>query len=191
MSGHVSRLSVILQQLYPNAKYFTHCHNYALNLVIFASCHSVPNVQNFMETLKELTLFFKYSAKRKHIFSEHLKSSQEYFLADCVDSDLVSKRRYHGLPVLSDTCWLTRVDSIHCLLRNYRAVCEAIEEVRDSSSGQVPVMQTPSSNTTCHLSYWRLLLSVNMSFRTQGLSLLFFRLRVVTCTKPTEWLNDY
>jgi len=33
------------------------------------------------------------------------------------------------LPVLSDTRWLTRVDSIDCLLKRYRAVCEAVEAV--------------------------------------------------------------
>ena len=69
MSGHVSGVTARLQQLYPNAKYFTHCRNHALNLVIVASCHSVPDVQNFMETLKEFTIFFKYSAKCKHILS--------------------------------------------------------------------------------------------------------------------------
>lgn len=38
--------------------------------------------------------------------------------------------------MLSDTRWLTRVDSIDCLLSNYRAVCEAVEAVRNSSSGK-------------------------------------------------------
>ena len=44
--------------------------------------------------------------------------------------------KFQGLPVLSDTHWLTRVDSIHCLLQNYRAVCEAVEAIRDSSTGK-------------------------------------------------------
>ena len=117
MSGHVSGVSARLQQLHPNAKYFTHCRNHALNLVVVASCHSVPDVRNFIETLKELTLFFKYSAKRKHILNQHLKSSHDDFFADCIDSDLVPKREYRGFPVLSDTRWLTRVDSIHCFFR--------------------------------------------------------------------------
>lgn len=38
--------------------------------------------------------------------------------------------------MLSDTWWLTRVDSINYLLKHYRAVCEAVESVRDSSTGQ-------------------------------------------------------
>ena len=62
-----------------------------------------------MDTLKALTLFFKYSAKRKHILHDYLKSSaQEDFLADCVEDDLLpAKRKYQEIPVLSDTRWLT------------------------------------------------------------------------------------
>ena len=140
MSGHISGVSARLEQLYPNAKYFTHCHNHALNLVIVASCKSVPDIRNFMDAFKELTLFFAYSAKRKHILQQHLKSEEDRgnLLADCFDEeeDPIPKRQYQGLPVLSDTRWLTRVDSIDCLLKHYRAVCEAVESVRDSSTGQ-------------------------------------------------------
>ena len=142
MSGHISGVSARLEQLYPNAKYLTHCRNHALNLVIVASCKNVPDIRNFMDSLKELTLFFSYSAKRKHILHAHMKSNEEHknLLADCDpekdDQGCIPKRKYKGLPVLSDTRWLTRIDSIDCLLNNYIAVCEALEEVRDSSSGQ-------------------------------------------------------
>lgn len=138
MSGHVSGVSARLQDLYPKAKYFTHCRNHALNLVLIAGCNNVPVIRNFMQTFKELTLFFKFSAKIKHILVEHFKSSndREDLLADCADDELIPNRKHQGLPVLSDTRWLTRVDSIDCLLGNYRSVCEAVEEVRDSSTGQ-------------------------------------------------------
>ena len=63
MSGHISGVSARLQQLYPKAKYFTHCRNHALNLVIVASCKNVPDIHNFMDAFKELTLFFSHSAK--------------------------------------------------------------------------------------------------------------------------------
>lgn len=52
MSGHVSGVSARLQQLHPNAKYFTHCHNHALDLVVIAGCNNVPDVHNFMSTFK-------------------------------------------------------------------------------------------------------------------------------------------
>ena len=58
MSGHVEvYLFDCSSCIHAKAKYFTHCRNHALNLAIVASCHSVPDTQNFMVTLKELTLF--------------------------------------------------------------------------------------------------------------------------------------
>jgi hypothetical protein len=129
MSGHVSGVSTTLQQEYPNAKYFTHCQNHALNLAIVASCTSVPEIRNFMNTLKELTLFFKYSPKRKGILKEHFKNNNDHQdlltdISEDYEDDLLPSTRYQGLPMLSDTRWLSRVDSIHCLLKHYRTVCE-------------------------------------------------------------------
>ena len=65
-----------------------------------------------------------------------MESSNEDFLADIADDSLFLDKKYSGLPVLSDTQWLTRIDSIQCLLRKYRAMCKAVQEVRDKSSGQ-------------------------------------------------------
>lgn len=142
MSGHVSGVSTRLQQLYPKAKYYTHCRNHALNLVIVASCKAVTDIRRFMETLKELTLFFGNSAKRKHILLKHMSvQDQENLLADSMEDEdeeimLIPKRRHRGIPVLSDTRWLSRVDSIDCMLQNYLPVCKAVEEIKQSSSGQ-------------------------------------------------------
>ena len=142
MSGHVSGVSVRLEQLYPKAKYFTHCRNHALNLAIVASCNQVPDIRNFMDTFKEITLFFSYSAKRKTILRQFLKDNEsQNLLSDCDDNDsddgaCIPDRKYRGLPVLSDTRWLSRVDSIDCLLKHFKAVCEAVEEVRNSSTGK-------------------------------------------------------
>ena len=43
MSGCISGVSTRLTQLYPNAKYFTHCRNHCLNLAIAASCKECPD----------------------------------------------------------------------------------------------------------------------------------------------------
>lgn len=140
MSGHISGVSERLRQIYPHAKYFTHCRNHALNLVIVASCNKVPDIRNFMSSFKELTLFFSYSAKRKHILKTCLRDGEDSnLLADTLEEDeqrTVPDRHYRGLPVLSDTRWLTRVDSIDCLLKNFKSVCKAVEEVRNLSTGQ-------------------------------------------------------
>ncbi|SMN01044.1 hypothetical protein SPONL_1737 [uncultured Candidatus Thioglobus sp.] len=140
MSGCVSGVSTRLKQLYPSAKYFTHCRNHALNLAIVASCKQCPDIRSFMDTFKQLTLFFGYSAKRKHILQKHLKDTevQKNLLADSIEDEdlLVPDRNYRGLPTLSDTRWLTRVDSIACLLKHFKGICEAVEEIRASSTGQ-------------------------------------------------------
>ena len=146
MSGHVSGVSARLEQLYPNARYFSHCRNHALNLVIVASCNAVMDIRNFMTGFKELTLFFGWSSKRKHILRKHFRSDKEQqdLLADIEDENdselesgsMIPNRKYQSLPVLSDTRWLTRVDSIDCLLKHFTQVCHTIEEVRDSSTGQ-------------------------------------------------------
>lgn len=57
MSGHVSGVSARLQELYPNAKYFTHCRNHALNLLVIAGCN---NVRNFMQS----SLYFSSSQQK-------------------------------------------------------------------------------------------------------------------------------
>ena len=144
MSGLVSGVSVRLQEMYPSARYFTHCRNHALNLAIVASCNKVLDIRNCMNALKEITLFFTYSAKRKHILRTFLKDDKEQdLLADTMpddddvnDSDCIPNRKYQGLPILSDTRWLSRVDSIDCLLKDFKAVCEATEEIRNVSTGK-------------------------------------------------------
>lgn len=91
-----------------------------------------------MYALKELTLFFKYSAKRKHILLEHFRNDKDSdnLLADSGDTDeLIPMKHDRKLPVLSGTQWLTRVDSIHCLYNHYGALCDALEAVRNCLTG--------------------------------------------------------
>ena len=45
------------------------------------------------------------------------------------------KKNSTELLVLSDTRWLSRVDSIHCLLKHYRSICEAFEAIKAQSVG--------------------------------------------------------
>ena len=68
MSGCVSGVSTRLKELYPNAKYFTHCQNHALNLAIVASCKECPDIHNFIDTFKELTLFLDIKQRERIFF---------------------------------------------------------------------------------------------------------------------------
>ena len=83
---------------------------------------NVPDIRNFMDAFRKLTLFFSYSAKRKQILKDQLQNGDhENLLADTTneqDGPLVPDRNYRGLPVLSDTHWLMRVDSMDCQLQS-------------------------------------------------------------------------
>ena len=70
------------------------------------------------------------------MLGQHMQFSNEGFLAEGADDTLGPVKKLCGLPVQSDIRWLTRIDSIQCLVEEYRAVCEVVEEVRDTSSGQ-------------------------------------------------------
>ena len=122
MSGRQSGVSTRIQQTLPYAKYFTHCRSHCLNLVIVNSCQNVPEVRNFMSFFKELTLFVNYSTKRKHIITTNMSEK----IVDDLTKDLEAEKheeehfqsanRRQVLPTLSDTRWLSRVDSISTIL---------------------------------------------------------------------------
>ena len=164
MSGHVSRVQARITSKLPKAKFFVHCRSHCLNLAIVASCSKVPEIRNFMDTFKSITFFFSASPKRKGILSEKLsESAANDLLADsglsagteddqCEDVIALraNKNRYH-LATLSDTRWLSRVDSISTLLSNYEAVHESLDEVRVQSTGQ-------SSHDAVSLQHERILL---------------------------------
>jgi hypothetical protein len=130
MSGHVSGVQTRITRMFPKARYFTHCANHCLNLVIVASCNKVPEVKKFMGMFKQLTWFFSHSAKRKDILKKHMSRDVSHLLRDCleIDDDCSLSRALHriSLPTLSDTRWLSRVDSLTTLLVHYDKIYEAL-----------------------------------------------------------------
>ena len=62
MSGHVSGVQTRIRQVNPNAVY-VHCRPHVLNLCI-VHASKLPLVRNIMNTMQEVTLAFKFSAKR-------------------------------------------------------------------------------------------------------------------------------
>ncbi|WAR25217.1 hypothetical protein MAR_010921, partial [Mya arenaria] len=61
------------------------CHtlcNPLSKLVIVPSCTNVPEIRNFMNAFKELTLFFGYSAKRKDKLKTFLTKDMSDLLAE-------------------------------------------------------------------------------------------------------------
>ena len=145
MSGVNAGVQARITARFPKAKYFTHCSSHCLNLVIVASCNDVREISNFMTTFQQVTLFFffSYSAKRKDILKEKMgaASDAEEPLADCTleeheEENLSAASNRECLPTLSDTRWLSRVDSISTLLVNYSAIYDSVSENMLQSTGK-------------------------------------------------------
>jgi len=157
MSGQVSGVQARITAKLPKVRYFVHCRSHCFNLVIVVSCSKVPSVRNFMDTFKAITFFFTASPKRKGILSEILSErAGNDLLADSgrlatagdVSEEVIAlkaNRNRCSFPTLSDTKWLSPVDSISTLLCHYEAVHEALEEVRVQSTGQ------SSHDAACYL----------------------------------------
>ena len=183
--------SIQLHQLYPNSKYLTHCRNRALNLSLLLFAITSPVFHNFMDEFKELDIFFHYSEKDKHVLLDYLMFSNklEDFLAKCIEDEFLPKRKFQGLPVLSDTHWLTQVYSINCLLQNYRGFVRRLKQLKTAQLVRVQAMSILSSNGFYHLRFWCLPLSVSMFLFTQGLSQWFCKQKSAIFTKHTKWLR--
>ena len=141
MSSSLNGVQARIMHLFPMAKYFTHCSSHCLNLVVVASCKAVPSVQNFMTSFRDLTFFFVGSAKRKAILRSELTGQNSLDILGDIDDDderslFECGARHNVLPTLSETRWLSRVDSITALLANYCEVHDALIKVRDQSNGQ-------------------------------------------------------
>lgn len=140
MSGHRTGVTTRIAEILPHAKYFTHCRNHCLNLVIVNTCQNVPEVRNFMDSFQAMTFFIGYSAKRKFILNTILSDKA---VADItMDADereegiFETASRRQSLPTLSDTRWLSRVDSISTLLVQYSKIYKSLEDIAAKSTGQ-------------------------------------------------------
>lgn len=142
MSGAISGVQERITKLFPKAKYFTHCSNHRLNLVVVATCRDVPIIRNFMDTFQQLSLFLNASTKRKTIMKKVFKDEEtvNHLLADLEEEDVgrlfQASETKMFLPTLCTTRWLSRVDSISVLLSHYKAVYDSLLEINNASIGQ-------------------------------------------------------
>ena len=139
MAGEVSGVSVRILQAVPQAKYFTHCRNHCLNLVVVNSCKTVPDIRNFMDGFRDLTFFLKNSHKRKLILKDKVQEKDVGELLSDLEVHeeelLFASNRRQGLPTLCETRWLSRVDSLSTLLVKYDQIISALKEIAQKSSG--------------------------------------------------------
>ena len=140
MSGHVSGVTTRIMESLPKAKYFTHCRNHCLNLVIVNSCSEVPEVRNFMDAFRELSFFINNSSKRKSLLKSRIsqKDSDELLSDISIHEEemVLHSNRRQGLPTLCETRWLSRIDSISTLLVKYDQIRNALNDIFEASTGQ-------------------------------------------------------
>ncbi|XP_014676415.1 PREDICTED: uncharacterized protein LOC106816351, partial [Priapulus caudatus] len=142
MSGAKTGVQERITNRFPKAKYFTHCSNHRLNLVVVATCKNVPSIRNFMDTFQQISLFLNASSKRKAIMKRVFKDEDtvNHLLSDLEEGDVgrlfQASEAKMFLPTLCTTRWLSRVDSISVLLSHYKAVYDSLLEINNVSTGQ-------------------------------------------------------
>ena len=100
MSGRMGDVQTRIRQVNPNALY-VHCRPHVLNLCI-AHASKPSLVRNIMDTMQEVTLAFKFSAKRLLVFKEQLGDNP--FARE-------EMGRRSKLKVLCETRWASRTEN--------------------------------------------------------------------------------
>lgn len=122
MSGHVSGVQTRIRQVNPNPVY-VHCRPHILNLCI-VHASKLPLARNIMDTMQEVTLAFKFSAKLLLVFKEHLGDNP-------VAKEEMGRRS--KLKVLCETCWASRADCLAVYINAFNILID-INNLNHSSS---------------------------------------------------------
>ncbi|XP_068704558.1 52 kDa repressor of the inhibitor of the protein kinase-like [Montipora foliosa] len=127
MSGHVSGVQTRIRQVNPNAVY-VNCQPHVLNLCIIHAS-KLPLVRNIMDTMQEVTLAFKFSAKRLLVFKEQLGDNP-------VAREEMGRRS--KLKLLCETRWASRADCLSVFIDTFKSpnldLIQASEEAKTCSS---------------------------------------------------------
>ena len=108
MSGHVSGVQTRIRRVNPKAAY-VHCRAHVLNLCI-VHASKLPLVRNIMDTMQEVTLAFKLSAKRLLVFEEQLGNNEP---------GREEMRGRSRLKVLCETRWASRADCLSVFVASF------------------------------------------------------------------------
>ena len=109
----MSGVQTWIRQVNPNAVY-VHCRPHVLNLcIVHASKLSL--VRNIMDTMQEVTLAFKFSAKRLLVFKEQLGDNP-------VAREEMGRRS--KLKVLCETRWASRADCLAVFVDAFKVLID-------------------------------------------------------------------
>lgn len=109
MSGHINGVQARIRRENPKAVYI-HCRAHVLNLCIVHSS-KLPLVRNIMDTMQDVSLAFKFSAKRLLVFQEQLRNNP------AVREEMGRKSK---LKVLCETRWASRADCLNVFVTSFQ-----------------------------------------------------------------------
>ena len=113
MSGQVSGVQTWIRQVNPNAVY-VHFQPHVLNLC-FVHASKLPVMRNIIDTMQEVTLAFKFSAKRLLVFKEQLGENT-------VAREEMGRRS--KLKVLCETRWASRADWLAVFVNAFKVLID-------------------------------------------------------------------
>ena len=111
--GHASDVQTQIRQVNPNAVY-VHCRPHVLNLCI-VHASKLPLVRNIMDTMQEVTLAFKFSAKCLLIFKEQLGDNP-------VAREEMGRRS--KLKLLCEARWASRADCLSVFVDAFKVLLD-------------------------------------------------------------------
>jgi hypothetical protein len=121
MSGRFRGCSTIIQESYPRAIYL-HCASHSLNLAIGHAC-AVPLIRNAIGTVKEVTTFFRVSAKRGALFA-------------AVVGEMEPSTRKTRLSKLCETRWVEKLDAVLEFKELFSVIHEALLRLQVSDNSE-------------------------------------------------------
>ena len=118
MAGKFSEVQARIKQIVPSSEY-VHCYAHCLNLSVVKSCQ-LQLIRNMMDTVKEISYAFSYSAKRTGRFKTFLEG------ADNDTTEALEGRR--KIKDLCETRWSSRADALHTFKAAYQLIIDALRD---------------------------------------------------------------
>ena len=119
MAGKFSGVQARIKQIVPSAEY-VHCYAHCLNLSVVKSCQLLL-IRNLMDTVKEISYAFSYSAKRTGRFKTFLKGAD-----DDTTEALEGRRKIKGL---CEIRWSSRADALHTFKAAYQLIIDTLDDL--------------------------------------------------------------
>jgi uncharacterized protein YukE len=129
MAGKEQGVAARITALYPAAKYF-HCASHKLSLCVSSACKNspVPAIQDALNALDGVWLYFKPSGKRMSLLTARMRSYTE----NCLQQASVPTKQGQ-LKGFSPTRWIERIDCIKEFTYFYNVIVTTLGDIANGS----------------------------------------------------------